>query len=122
VRQNGLDFSLVELNPRAFLQSLAGRIRLERGNPLRFVHQIVQLYAPLVVRTLDEYWQASQGAEAIVFSPGALGGLDIAEKLGVPAYLAGLQPYRRSRSGPPAPGPGQPLEGSEARAAGALDR
>jgi sterol 3beta-glucosyltransferase len=100
VRQNGLDFSLVELNPRAFLQSLAGRIRLERGNPLRFVHQIVQLYAPLVVRTLDEYWQASQGAEAIVFSPGALGGLDIAEKLGVPAYLAGLQPYRRSRYQP----------------------
>lgn len=96
VRQNGLDFSLVEFNPQALLRNAAGQIWLESGsNPLRFMHRLVRAYAPLVARTLDDHWQASQGAEAIVFSPLALGGCDIAEKLGVPAYLAGIYPPDR---------------------------
>lgn len=101
VRQNGLDFALVEINPQEMLRSEAGQTWLESGrNPIRFVRRFVQIYAPLVARTLDESWQACQGADAIIYSPLALGGPHIAEKLGVPAYLAGLQPKRPSRHQP----------------------
>ncbi|OGB96127.1 MAG: hypothetical protein A3G35_13280 [candidate division NC10 bacterium RIFCSPLOWO2_12_FULL_66_18] len=94
VRQSGLEFALVESNPQAILD----QIRLESGrNPIRVLRKMVRLCVPLVARTLDECWHACQGAEAIVSPLAAPGALDIAEKLGVPVYLADLKPKRRSR-------------------------
>src|SRR3712207_7422292 len=39
-------------------------------------------------RVLDQEWAASQGADALVYHPKALGGYHIAEALDVPGFLA----------------------------------
>jgi len=101
VLQQGLEFSPVSFDGRIFLRAMTKR--LQRGsarNMLRFVGRFGRLYLPLVSRTLHDYWQACQSAEAIIFPAFALGGLDIAEKLEVPACVADLQPRRASRHVP----------------------
>lgn len=123
VRGQGLDFALVEINPKELLQSEAGQAWLESGkNPLIFVRRFVKAFAPLLARTLDESWQACQGAEAIVYSPLALGGFHIAAKLGVPCYLAGLQPKRPTREHPHMIFPRLPLGPLYNRATHAVSR
>ena len=49
---------------------------------------LIRQVKPLLRRMIDDGWTAAQRAEAIVFHPKALAGLHVAEKLGVPAFLA----------------------------------
>ncbi|NPU63637.1 glycosyltransferase family 1 protein [Bradyrhizobium sp. 83012] len=43
---------------------------------------------PLFRSLLDAQWDAAQDADAIVYHPKAIGGVHIAEKLGIPAFVA----------------------------------
>ena len=101
VHERDLDFAALTLDPRAFLRTLAQQAGLETaGSPTRFVpffRACVRLYGSRVLEALDECWKATQDAEAIVFSPLALGALDIAEKLGVAAYVGAVWPLWRHR-------------------------
>jgi sterol 3beta-glucosyltransferase len=54
------------------------------GGKLALIRQV----KPLLRRMIDDGWAAAQHAEAIMFHPKALAGLHVAEKLGVPAFLA----------------------------------
>ncbi len=53
-------------------------------NPLRRM----RLYAEMARETLVDEWASAQGAELLIYSPTAMGGYHIAEKLGIPAFAA----------------------------------
>ena len=53
-------------------------------NPLRRMRQYVEMARD----TLADEWSSAQGAELLIYSPTAMGGYHIAEKLGVPAFAA----------------------------------
>src|SRR5215213_6852915 len=86
VRGRGLDFAPVAGEPRALLESPAGRVSLEKSDGvLASGREIIRIGAPQLRRGMADCWQACQDAEAIVVSPlGLLLGYHIAERLCVP--------------------------------------
>ena len=101
VREYNLDFALVEINPQELLKGADGQAWLESGhNPLRFIRALMQVFGPRMERLLAESWQACADADAIIYSPLSLGGFHIAERRGVPGFLASLQPSRPTRAFP----------------------
>jgi len=97
----GLGFASVEGDFQTLLKSELGQNWLESGqNPMHFFSQFVQLMQPFIEKLLVDSFHACQGTDAIIYSPLAFGGYSIAEQLGVPSYLAALQPSRRTRAFP----------------------
>ncbi len=81
----GLDYAHSEWDFPDLLQSRSGRAALGQGE--RTVHSLRGI-APVLRRVLDQEWAAAHDAEAIIYHPKAFGGYHIAEKLGVPGFLA----------------------------------
>lgn len=105
VAEQGLEFAPIDANPRALLDSDAGRAWIAAGrNPITFMRGFTRLAAPLLASVLDAAWQACQSTDAIIYN--ALGasftfaGLHVAEKLGVPYVGAVLWPHSRTRAFP----------------------
>lgn len=94
VRSAGLGFSLIQVNPKALLESDAGQAMVEQGrHPFRSFWHLLQSVKPLLWEVCDDCWQACQGADAIIFHSLLISAAaSMAEKLGVPAIAAGLQP------------------------------
>ena len=91
VRDYGLAFAPVQANIQEFLKQPQVQQLLRHPNPVRLFRDFGPLFESLM-GAFDDFWRASQGADALVVSPGALGGYDCAERLGIPAFLALLQP------------------------------
>lgn len=84
VNEHGLRHSTLEVDLLERLQSPEGKAAVSGKNLLSIVKKAASMYR----RVLDQEWAASQGADAIVYHPKALGGYHIAEALGVPGFLA----------------------------------
>jgi sterol 3beta-glucosyltransferase len=65
------------------LQSPEGKAAVSGKNLLTTMKKAASMYS----RVLDQEWAASQGADALVYHPKALGGYHIAETLDVPGFL-----------------------------------
>ena len=91
VRDYGLAFAPVHANIQEFLKQPQVQQLLRHPNPVRLFRDFGPLFESLM-GAFDDFWRASQGADALVVSPGALGGYDCAERLGIPVFLALLQP------------------------------
>jgi sterol 3beta-glucosyltransferase len=93
VREHDLGFSPVAGDPRGVLEGQAGQMWLESGrNPLRMTRGLADVARPLLWQASDDFWQACQSADLILFSMlAALPAGAIAHKLGIPAYAAYLQ-------------------------------
>ena len=50
--------------------------------------RLVRMVKPMMRRLLDAQWAGARGANAIVYHPKTLGSVHIAERLGIPAFLA----------------------------------
>ncbi|CAA9349125.1 MAG: UDP-glucose:sterol glucosyltransferase [uncultured Gemmatimonadaceae bacterium] len=103
VTGHGLEFAPVAGDPRAVLRSRAAERWLATGrnrNVLGFVRELRALAPALVEGSLADYWQAMQGADALVFSVVGVASLHVAERLDVPAFAAFLQPFTRTREFP----------------------
>ena len=99
----GLDFAPVAGDPRAVLRSRAAERWLATGrnrNVLGFARELRALAPALVESSLADYWEAAQGADAIIYSVVAMASLHVAERLEVPAFAAFLQPMTRTREFP----------------------
>jgi UDP:flavonoid glycosyltransferase YjiC (YdhE family) len=76
----------------------AGKAALSGRNTLTWTLQLVREVRPMMRRLLYAQWAAAQGADAIIYHPKALGSVHIAERLGIPAFLAftlpGMTPTR----------------------------
>lgn len=102
VRQRDLAFFPIEGEPRPLLESDLGQAWLEtERNPFTFVHRMRQLARPIIDQLLADYWSACQDTDLILYPVlGSLVALSIAEKLGLPAYPAFLQPAHRTHGFP----------------------
>ena len=101
VTARGLEFAPLNVNPQEMLQGEAGQAWLASGrNPLRSIRSFMVLTRPMIERALSDCWDASQGAEAIIFSILAFPGYHIAEKLKIPCFASGLQPFTRTHAFP----------------------
>lgn len=98
----GLDFFLLEGNPRAVLESETGqKWQRSSSNPLLFLRHLRQVAEPLIPQLMADCWNACQGADVILFSGLAfLPTYSVVEKLGIPSYPAYLQPSTATRAFP----------------------
>src|SRR5215472_894174 len=100
VRERGLCFAPVDIDPRILLENEEGRSWLHSsGNAPLFFRQFSRIAELLIGQALVDCWQACQGTEAIVFSTIGFGiARPIAEKLGVPSFMAALYPVTPTRA------------------------
>ena len=97
----GLDFVPLEGDVRAVLDGELGQTWLESsGNPIDFFRLYGEIARPLNERQFADAWEACRDAQGIVYAPLAFSGYHIAEKLGIPCYLAILQPILRTAKFP----------------------
>lgn len=86
VTQLGLSFFPIQLNYQDFLRSEASYQIIEGKLTMPFDED-------LFWQIMMDSWQACQGIDALIFTPLAAWGYHIAEKLNVPAFLAGVYPF-----------------------------
>lgn len=95
VTGNGLPFAPLDPAFLELTETQAGRAAFEkRSAGLSLFKQVM----PIFRRVLDECWAAAQGADAVVYHVKALAGYHIAEKLGVPAFVAMALPVAPTRA------------------------
>jgi sterol 3beta-glucosyltransferase len=93
IRERGIEYRPITADIQALAESPEGKAMLSGGgNPLRAYRALEEVVMPMLRRSLDDAWAASQDAAAIVYHPKALAGYHIAEKLGIPEFLTGLAP------------------------------
>lgn len=75
-----------------------GKAALSGRKTLTWTLRMLRQIRPMMRRLLDAQWAAAGGADAIIYHPKALGSVHIAERLGIPAFLAftlpGMTPTR----------------------------
>ncbi len=86
----GLVFAPVRFNPQQFVA--LPEIQQAKGNILRLILTARRVVGPLFRQVFDDFWAASQHADALICSPAAHGAYDCADKLGVPLLIGWLQP------------------------------
>ncbi len=84
ITSRGLQHAPLKVDFLEMMETPEGRAAMGGKN----LFSLIRRMRPLMRQTLDEEWAAAQGSDAIIYHPKALGGYHIAEKLGVPAFLA----------------------------------
>ena len=101
VRGQGLEFFLLEGNPREMIETEAGQALMETGpNIVTHVRQLKSMANELIQQVLSGSLNACQGPDAIIHSAFGFGGFYIAKKLGVPSIAAFIMPFTRTRKFP----------------------
>ena len=102
VRNHGLDFFSLDINARELLGTEAAWDVLESGhNVIQGMWRSVRMMRPMLEKLMENVWQASQEAEAIIFSTLGMGAYHIAEKQRVPCFWTLPFPFfNRTRSFP----------------------
>ena len=97
VRGHGLDYRPVTGDPGGAVAEL-----LEAGlNPVKGARTFRRFLGEALERNLSENWEACRDAEAVVYSPVGFLGQHVAEKMGIPAVGAAVQPlFSRTRRFP----------------------
>jgi sterol 3beta-glucosyltransferase len=84
VTEHGLRHVALDVELLERLQSPEGKEAVSGKKLLTTMKKAASMYS----RVLDQEWAASQGADALVYHPKALGGYHIAEALEVPGFLS----------------------------------
>jgi sterol 3beta-glucosyltransferase len=102
VASHGVPFHPLSVDYMALADSPEGRKALG-GNPLTATRRMRSTAATMVRRLLDDAWTAAQDTDAVVYHPKTLAGPHLAERLGVPAFVAAavpmLSPGRHAQQG-----------------------
>lgn len=95
VRDSGLDFFPIRLNPKQLLAHLSAKAASHsRDSPVRWQLDFGRAIEPLVLKMGADCWVACQGTDAILYSPiGFFFGPHIAERLGIPHIAAYYAPF-----------------------------
>ena len=94
--QHGIEFGYVGGDPAELM-----RICVENGMfTVSFIKEGLQKFRDWIDDLLVTSWSACQGTDLIIESPSAMGGLHIAEGLGVPYFRAFTMPWTRTRAYP----------------------
>lgn len=84
VTQYGLRHAPLTLDAMEMMETPEGRAALGGKGLISLIRRV----RPIMRQMLDEGWQAAQDADAIIYNPKALSGYHVAEKLGIPAFVA----------------------------------
>lgn len=84
VREHGLEFAPIDRNFLGLLDTKAGQGVFEGGSRLK----VMQMALPIMRQVLHDSWMGAQGSDAIIYHQKILAGYHIAEKLGIPAFMA----------------------------------
>jgi sterol 3beta-glucosyltransferase len=103
VTGHGVSYAPLRVDYYQLIDSPEGRAMMS-GNPLRMMQNMKTTVLPLMRRLLDDSWEVSQGSETIIYHPKVLSGIHIAEKLGVPCFVAATVPILTPTRAFPAPG------------------
>jgi UDP:flavonoid glycosyltransferase YjiC (YdhE family) len=95
IRGYGVDFALVRFNPRDVVNN--PEVQKAKSNIFRFMRTVRRLVGPQYLQIFDDFWYASQDADAIIASPTASNAYDCAQELQVPLILGLLQPLIPTR-------------------------
>lgn len=98
IRGAGVDFALVRFNPRDIVNH--PEVQKAKASIFRFMLAVRRLMGPQFLQVFDDFWQASQDAEAIIASPTASNAYDCAQELKVGFVLGLLQPLIPTREFP----------------------
>ena len=94
IRSHGLDYGHMTDELLKLMDSDAGRDAMENTNgifgSIKTMIRLVKKAKPINKQMLKDSWEAAQAAkpDIVLFHPKALGGVHIAEKLGVPVMMA----------------------------------
>lgn len=88
VRGLGLAFAPLPDDLVDLIGTPEGKAALTGGLGLRAKFRLLRDIRPMYRRLLDAQWAAAEGADAIIAHPKAIGGPSIAEKRGVPFFMA----------------------------------
>ncbi|MBB1092958.1 glycosyltransferase family 1 protein [Rhodopseudomonas palustris] len=88
VSGHGLPFHPLPGNLVDLIQTPLGKAAISGRHRLIATLRLMAEVRPTFRALLDAQWLAAQGADAIVYHPKAIGGVHIAEKLGIPAFVA----------------------------------
>ncbi|MGG5889662.1 glycosyltransferase [Falsiroseomonas sp. HC035] len=88
VRDHGLPFAPLPGEMLDMIDTPIGRAALGGRHALAAKCRLLRAARPMFRRLLDAQWQAAQGADIIVAHPKALGGMSIADALGIPGFVA----------------------------------
>lgn len=101
IHSYGLNFAPLSYDPHKLMAQEERQGHLNCGqNHIRLTLEWVKLFRPLIERFLNESWSICQKTEAIICSTFHFGGTHIAEKLGVPCYMADLSPLSPTQEFP----------------------
>ncbi|MBZ0289457.1 MAG: glycosyltransferase, partial [Anaerolineae bacterium] len=103
VRGAGVEFVPMRADYYSLMDSPEGH-DLKSGNPIRVMQNMKSTVMPLMRKLMDSSWEAAQGAEALIFHPKILNAPHLAEKLGIPCFIAATVPILTPTSAFPAPG------------------
>jgi sterol 3beta-glucosyltransferase len=90
VRGYGVEYRPLQADYQALMESDAARGML--ANPLRAGRYLGSTVVPMLEALTRGAWEAAQGADVLVFHPKILGAPDIAERLGIPCFVASPSP------------------------------
>lgn len=84
--EHGIEFAQVESDLMAMLKTKEGQEVLNDGmkhifKTIKYLNEVVK---PAYRKTLDQFWEAAQGADVILYHPKAFGAVDMAMALGIP--------------------------------------
>src|SRR5262245_44933966 len=103
VASHGVPYHPLSADYMALADSPEGRKALG-GNPLTATRRMRSAAAPMVRRLLDDAWVAAQDTDAVVYHAKTLAGPHLAERLGVPAFVAAAVPMLSPTRAFPVPG------------------
>ncbi len=103
VTSSGLAFNCLPGDIVNLIQTPLGKAALSGRNKLIAGVRLLRQLHPMFWRLANAQWNAAQGADAIVYHPKAIAGTHIAEKLGIPAFVALPLPALSPTSAFPSP-------------------
>lgn len=96
IESHGIEFARVEGDPGELM-----RLCIENGTfTWAFLREANSTFRGWLDDLLESAWHACEGSELLIESPSAMGGIHIAEKLGIPYFRAFTMPWTRTRAYP----------------------
>ena len=98
----GLEFCPIGCNPRTIVDRVMNQARVgEKPNEFDFMRKVVPLIKPLRYEIVTRCWKGCQEVDALVLNAlGIVVGIPMAQKRGIPAFPAYLQPMTPTREFP----------------------
>ncbi|KAK6202495.1 sterol 3-beta-glucosyltransferase [Scheffersomyces amazonensis] len=96
IRKHGMDFKEIAGDPGELMSLMVTHGSMS----VSFLREASAKFRSWITELLSSSWEACQGADILIESPSAMGGVHIAEALGIPYMRAFTMPWTRTRAYP----------------------